>query len=424
MLTVYPKITQNNFRNNYLSLKNQTNFSTEKNTSDIFLKTSAKHLSSSINFTSCFPSLKNEYSIEKIIGLIKSDDVNRIALISHKVPDGDAAGSMLALANQIKEASGKIADIFILNPLQENFKFIDPHKRIKVISKILGPDASAEQIANKFEPYDLAISVDTATAELHDGNIYEGIFKRAKHTVDIDHHNKTKGIFADTNLTDISAISTSQIIMQFINPLGLNTKKINPKIAEPILLGLITDARQFAQDVSKLIRGDVHQLKSALEDNNFKKLIKNISKLNAKECKVYRNILKNSLKYNDDKSIAYFVYNDTKEDGLCTKNIIGHVFQKLADKNNSIKYYFAVITDTNGKTSASIRSKTKPIDSSIEELGGGGHSHACAIPKCDKSTEKLTSLIIDKLNDLENSSIPKIEPPPDTKLILAKQVFN
>lgn len=415
MLTIYPSIISKITGNNYPS-SNKINFPAAGINSDAFVKTTAQNSSNIINFTGCSPLLKNKDSIEKIIHLIKSKDIKRIALCSHKETDGDAAGSMIALFNEIKEATGKIADMFILNPLQENFKFIDSSRKIKVISKILGSNAIAEDITKKFGTYDLAISLDTATADLHDINIYEGIFKKAKHKVSIDHHNKTNGVFADINLTDTSAISTSQIIMQFIKPFGLNTERIKPKIAEPILMGLITDARQFASSVKRFIRDDVHQLKNSLTDKDFRKLIENICKLNPQEREIYRNILKNGIKYNDDKTVAHFVYN-SQVSIPSTKNIIGHVFQEIA-KSKKIKYYFAIITDSNGKTSASIRSKTQSIEKGIIELGGGGHPHACAISDSNKSPKELVDSISDKLIELENSSIVKLAPPPDTETIL------
>ena len=81
------------------------------------------------------------------------DKAEKIVILTHENPDGDAIGSGLAMYNALKEY-GKNPDI-IIPEYSRIFKFLPGTDEIKTESDI--------------EQYDLAISLDCATIKMLNG---------------------------------------------------------------------------------------------------------------------------------------------------------------------------------------------------------------------------------------------------------------
>lgn len=363
-----------------------------------------------LSFEGYAPSAKNRYMIKKIVDLVKSEEIKKIALLSHVGHDGDKIGSMLGLKNIIKKATNKKADAFILNPLPLNTAFIDPKKEIKVIKNIFeGPEkpqlqlsVTPEQIRRKFGDYDLVIVTDTALKSLIDKELKESILDHAKMTAKIDHHPHREGMkaedfrYGDINLIDPSQESASQIIMQFVKPFGLAA---NSKISDPISMGMITDSGQFAYARGKNIFKDASLLSKT---SDLKKIAELVKKLDHNEFQLYKTMM-NSIKFNNDGEIAYFI-TDQANVKSPIKSVVVAVLDQIS-KIHGVKYYFSVIKNSpeSGKICSSIRSMDKPIGELAEELGGGGHDYVCGLSKKEENAERFANEVLTKLIELKNS---------------------
>ncbi len=166
-----------------------------------------------INFNSEFKTLNY---------IIKKSD--KLLLVPHTRPDGDAIGSVSALKEYLQQL-GKTADIACFDPLPEYFKNLIPfefnypdHLNLKSYDTIIASD-SVERGFDKIKP------------ELSENQI----------TVLIDHHPDIT-IPGDVRIIDPSASSACEIIYDYLE---FNQAKINGRVATFLLLGISSDTGNF-----------------------------------------------------------------------------------------------------------------------------------------------------------------------------------
>lgn len=390
MLTIKPKITS--YSNNY-SPSNQNRYIDEK----VSIKQSQND---SVSFKGYYPSKKNRYLINKIVELIKNDANQRIALFPHKGPDGDAIGTALGLAHEIKEATGKIADVLVMHPLEREVSIIDAKNEVKIIKDILGEEATPEEIIKKFGKYDLSISVDNADISLFPDGLYESLFSTAKHTIKIDHHPAGKGHknrnYAQINLIDTTKESAAQLVMEFVSAFGLNPKKVSTEISNPIAMGLLSDSQQFKYTRNPGIFLDAAELQKT---SDFEKLIKSLEKVEKEEFSKTVEIL-NGVRFANNGKIAYLLIDMEKEEKPSSE-IVGRALVEIS-KIKGVNYYFSVKAKT-GEIKASVRSNDKPIRDKMLELGGDGHSHACGLKSTNQTLEEFLKALTGKLSELDEN---------------------
>lgn len=360
-----------------------------------------------ISFKGYFAEHNLKQEIIKFVNLVNDNSTKKIAFISHANPDCDAISSMIAGKYTIKDATGKNADVFIMNQLDENAAFLDTTTdKVKCINSYFNnSEPTNEDILEKFGNYDLVVVTDTPYKTLIDKKINDTILKYAKKVVKIDHHLYTENteqkdfMFGDINIIDNTKESASQIMMQLVKPFGLDLKQINPKISDAIATGMLADGGQFTNVKNKKIFKDAAKLQ---ETSNLSKISKEINSLNIQEFEIFADILKN-IKFTDDKEIAYFVMPKEKT-SMPIKNPVIAALTQLS-KIRGVKYYFSIIEDPNesGKITSSLRSNEKPINYIANKFNGGGHSHASGFSTNTDSTENLINNIIYELNILKNS---------------------
>jgi len=165
--------------------------------------------------------------IEKLI--TKSEQV---LLISHRKPDGDTLGAMLALFLALKFQLGKEVFLLCADEVPEHFRFLPNFFEIK------------QEIDLEKKRIDLVITVDVAVkALLGLDDLLLSIFSHERKTINIDHHHDNSS-YADLNLI-LESSSTSEIIFHLIGELGL---KVDSKIATCLLTGIYTDTGSFQND--------------------------------------------------------------------------------------------------------------------------------------------------------------------------------
>jgi bifunctional oligoribonuclease and PAP phosphatase NrnA len=145
----------------------------------------------------------------------------RVLIVSHIHPDGDAIGSLLGLGLAL-QAVGKSVQMVLTDGIPKSFRYLPGHEQV-----INHPDGH----------FDLSIVVDCSdlarTGKAMDG--YPGP------DWNIDHH-PTNLNFARSNWINESATATSEILADLLPSLGL---RVSPDVSICLLTGLVTDTIGF-----------------------------------------------------------------------------------------------------------------------------------------------------------------------------------
>ncbi len=144
-----------------------------------------------------------------------------ILLLSHIRPDGDAVGSVLGLGLALLEI-GKQVQMVIADGVPVSLKHLPGSDLIRN-----NPEGSL----------DLIVCLDCSDQDRW-GNALEGY---RLPDINIDHHATNRG-FAQINLIDAAAVSTTEIIYTHLKSWGLPLTKT---VADALLTGLITDTIGF-----------------------------------------------------------------------------------------------------------------------------------------------------------------------------------
>lgn len=159
-------------------------------------------------------------TLDEILKELKKAE--KIVVLTHESPDGDAIGSSLAMKLILKEL-GKEADI-IIPEYSRMFHFLPGSEEIKMDSEI--------------EKYDLAISLDCANLKRLAQNQY---FEKAKKTIVIDHHG-SNNMYADLNYVNPVSPACCEILIGMTEYFGI---EISKDMGTCIMTGIITDTGGF-----------------------------------------------------------------------------------------------------------------------------------------------------------------------------------
>lgn len=166
-----------------------------------------------------------EMSLTTMIELAISK-ANRVLVITHVDPDGDAIGSLTAVGQMLLQ-QGKQVTLACDDGVPERFRYLPLTQRVK--RKI-----------DDYAQYDLLIGVDCGD-ESRMGNIYANFPYEKPTIINIDHH-ITNTEFGNLNLVDAKATSTTEILFTLFQELEI---ELTTDIAQSLLTGLVTDTLAF-----------------------------------------------------------------------------------------------------------------------------------------------------------------------------------
>ena len=146
----------------------------------------------------------------------------KIVILTHESPDGDAVGSSLAM-KLIVEKLEKTADV-IIPEYSRLFNFL--------------PSAEAIMTDSEIKNYDLAISVDCATLKRKAKKEY---FENAKTTIVIDHHGSNT-MYGDLNYVNPASPACCEVIAGMLKYYEIDITK---DIGTCLMTGIITDTGGF-----------------------------------------------------------------------------------------------------------------------------------------------------------------------------------
>jgi phosphoesterase RecJ-like protein len=151
------------------------------------------------------------------------DGAQRILMITHVAPDGDAIGSLLGLG-WLLWSQDKDLTLACEDPVPG------------VYASLPGADRVVHHAEGT---YDLIISLDCSD-QRRMGQVYDGSLA-AVPLINIDHH-VTNTLFGTLNWVDPTSVATAQIVLDMID---LFDWQMTPAVATCLLTGLVTDTRSF-----------------------------------------------------------------------------------------------------------------------------------------------------------------------------------
>jgi len=294
-----------------------------------------------------------------------------IVISSHRDPDGDAIGSILALGLSL-EKLGKRIFMVSADGVPKRYARLPGANRI---------------IRRTAKNCDLAIAVDCDDEEVL-GKTFE-TFKRAKTILEIDHH-AVRRSFGNISFVDPAAAATGEMIYKLVKLLKI---PISKEVAQNILTAIIVETNSFSfPDTSRFtftICADL--LRTGLD---FYKLTSMIYWSKTKEVVLLSGICLSRAKFLEKGKIAWSVIRKKDFDRIRGKDEDVDV---VADEIRAIKSVKIVILFREKSKSVlrvSLRSKgTINIARLAESYGGGGHFDVagCRISNNKKTIQEFLS---------------------------------
>lgn len=283
----------------------------------------------------------------QIIDLIKNH--KNILLLTHKKPDGDAAGAVFAFSSAINKIHGKNVKI-IFDDYNQKFNLIattkiSNHVDSKNLDLVIILDCAAKNRLGKFE------------------SLCENIT-----CVNIDHHISNTN-FADYNYVDANASSTSEIIYEFISEMGL----LDEKIAAALYAGIISDTGGFRHSCTT---SKTHAITSQLLSFKFP-FTKIYNKLMMEKTLDEVNFLSSAIENLEiipplKLAISYLKFEQINNANNKFTGGLVEFIKNISD----IEIAVMIIENENGACKLSFRSDYTNVNEIAKHFNGGGHKLA------------------------------------------------
>ena len=286
---------------------------------------------------------------------------SRVLISGHLSPDGDALGSMIALARLLRGVGFDAWATADLNALGkpgflEGVADLIPIRRLKRQRK-----------------FDLFIAVDCGAFERMPAEVRPVAERLPK--LCIDHHVTNDGTFADVSIVDPAASSTGEIIWRFAK---WNEWPLDRAIAEALWVAIVTDSGRFAYDSTRpgtlRAAGDLlkHGVRTALINDiiygTFSRKAIGLKRIAWRSLHVWKNrkVAEVTLTREDFRAVR-----GTKADAEDIIEIPRSVVR------NEIALFFYQIPDRTKEIRCSIRTRGEWDATQLAaKFGGGGHVKA------------------------------------------------
>lgn len=313
--------------------------------------------------------------IEKIFEKIKLSE--KILIITHVNPDGDTLGSACALKSFIGDKADILIQVSKGKSYPETYEFMPYLKNAKTLDNV-------QNI------YDTVVCLDVASIDRVVENARD-IFKKAKVTIEIDHHKTNKG-FADYNYVVGGISSTGEVLYEMFEHMGID---ITLEMANCIYASILTDTGCFKYET---VTPRTLQIASRLAKIGVDtaKIARYCYDLKAKAMVMFQAYCVANAKFLCDDKIVYTI---VRESDMAKFGAKDEHTEGISENLRSIKSveFSCVIKEAGLNASkVSLRSKEKDVTKIVEKFGGGGHIRAagCTVRKpVDIAVEELLNEI-------------------------------
>lgn len=317
--------------------------------------------------------------VEQFDSIIKNS--KNILLVSHINPDGDTLGSMCGLYSLIKDNYKKKCEMVVVSAVPVTYNFLPNIDNVKFIEEY---DFSRE--------YDLVINLDVAALDrCADAKI---LFNKAKHTVNIDHH-ETNPNYAGINIVEPEASATAEVLVGIAQQLNW---KVSTETAICLYTGIMTDTGcfKFSNTTQKAMDFAGKMISYGAKPSE---IYRKCYESNSKDLVLFQSYCVNKAQFLFEDKIAYtIVYKkDLEKFNNNGEDFTDGLTEKLrAIKTTEIAFVVKELSSTTSKIS--MRSKTKDIAQVCSAFGGGGHKLAAgAVIKAAPS--KTVSMVIEEIKN-------------------------
>ena len=310
-------------------------------------------------------------------------DADSICILGHVSPDGDCAGSCLAVYNYILAVKGAETRVRVyLEDLSPKFGFLQG-------------SGSISSDPSDGEKYSLAVVCDCA--DVSRLGRFEKYYRNADLSILIDHHH-TNGGYGDYALVEGEASSCCEVLFGL-----LEERFFDKAIAECIYTGLVHDTGVFRySSTSERTMGIAGKCISKGID--FGRIIEeSFFSMSLEQKKVLGFILSNIRTRADGRIVYSFMSDeDRKALGAVGMDMDGMIDQ-IRTTSNAMEAVFMYIAK-DGRIKASLRSNSDIIDVSrvCSAFGGGGHKKAAGCfmsPDFEKNMDIIETDFLEQVNN-------------------------
>lgn len=292
---------------------------------------------------------------------------NRIVIISHANPDGDAAGSVVALYNYFLKNN---LDVSAIMP----DKIPAFYNWLENIDKVHNAEEEQQHCQQLLKEANTIFCLDF-NAYNRVGIMSEALEKASGIKIIIDHHPSPAEYF-DYIISDTSVSSTAELVFQLISSLG-GSKLIDKTMAEAVYVGIMTDTGSFNYNSQSPEMYDI--LKQLVEHGVNPALMHQrvFNNYTESRMRLMGHSLLNKMVVIPEAHAAYIVL--TKND-LSTFNYVKGDTEGLVNYPLSIKgiVFTALFIEKDDMVKISFRSKGEFASNGLARMyfDGGGHNNA------------------------------------------------
>ena len=315
----------------------------------------------------------------KNLSELLTPEIHSVGITGHMHPDGDCAGSVLAVYAYLTENfSGIRVDPYLDLPLSSEIEYL-----------LSGEPVRSDE--GKGEQYDLMIILDSATPDRLSAG--KEAYKKAAHTVVIDHH-ETNPAYGDENYIDGNASSACEVLMRY-----MDIEKISMRTAYCLYSGIIFDTNVFRYDATspETLRDAALLIEKGVP---FAEIIReSVMNRPLKVARVTAAVTEQAVLNEEDRFIYAILDQEMLRSFGVTTSDIGGVVSELNTireaETTLLLYEFE-----DGTWKASLRSKTKVDVSKIAaDLGGGGHVRAAGFSFSNTDPVEIVEKILAKVRE-------------------------
>ncbi len=362
-----------------------------------------------------------------------------ILIVSHRNPDGDSLGSMIALKLSLEmlgkkatmACSDKPGQIFSFLPEIDNiltkidvskdlvisvdtrnaklgklgYKKNEKENKVDIFITPEGGRFTESDVSSyvKGAKYDLVISLDTPNLERLGALAEPADLFYEVPVVNIDHHPANER-FGKVNWVELVATSTAEILVSLIEALSKDKPLLNEKIATALLTGLIYDTSSF-QNINTTPKSLTVAAQLVAAGGAQQEIVRNLYKTKSLETlKLWGIILQ---KVQEDKTGRFIWSAVTKGEINQTgsdESAIGGILDELLKSATDVDFAL-LLSEREDQVHGSLRSIARGVNvSAIAELfGGGGHEVAAAF-RIEGSLADKQNMILTKIENFQNGS--------------------
>jgi len=369
---------------------------------------------------------------QQVVERVKS--AQRVLILTHKNPDGDALGSMLALYKFLSDIGKDVSavcndtapEVLSFLPdvakIAQNFESerdfvisldVSKTKADKIMYKIVDgklniiitpKDGDFDEKMVSYPKggfkYDVIIVLDSPDLERL-GSPFEknpDLFYETP-VINIDHH-AGNDYFGQVNLVELNATSTAEILVSLMEALSPEKSPFTEDIATALLTGIITDTGSF-QNANTTPKSLTIAAQLVAQGANREEIIKRIYKTRPlSTLRLWGRALTN---IHDEKADGFVWTALTKKDFMevmAGEDESGGIIDELLKTVSGVKFVL-LLSEKGGAVHGSLRSVEKGTDvSKIANLfNGGGHPLASGFEIADNTLEASTAGVIQKIKE-------------------------